>query len=195
MDLEDSKTDIDSCISLACAIELSTDFSKSFQSAEHLTVAAVKLFSQTTRRQPDQPGTSATHQVANKPRPHCQFCGLKQQPRTAKKDTCHKCSKAGHWASVCRTTAAVLQQSFDDELETAVVLCSTGLPSANLNVSLNFAVSNEPVQAMIDTGSTGSFLSTSQGAKHGLKVGAKREVTALTSGDFQVRSGTARKLR
>ena len=34
LELEDSKADIDSCISLACAIELSSDFSKSFRSAE-----------------------------------------------------------------------------------------------------------------------------------------------------------------
>ena len=94
LELEDSKNDIDSCISLACAIEPFSDFSKSFRSAESSTVAATtKPFSQTTRRQPDRPGNSAAQQVSNKPRPRCPFCGLKQHPRQkcpAKKDTCHK---------------------------------------------------------------------------------------------------------
>ena len=63
LELEDSKADIDSCISLACAIELSSDFSKSFRSAESSTVAATNLFSQKTRRQPDRPGTSAAERV------------------------------------------------------------------------------------------------------------------------------------
>ena len=135
LELEDSKADIDDCISLACAIELSSDFSKSFRGAESSTVAATKPFSQTTRRQPDRSGNSAAQQVSNKPRPRFQICGLKQHPRSkcpAKKDTCHKCSEAGHWASVCRLTAAVLKQSSDDEPETAAVLCSTGISPATL---------------------------------------------------------------
>ena len=172
LELEHSKAAIDSCISGACAIELSGDFSKSFRSAESSTVAAAKLFSQTTRQQPDRSGTSAAQQVANKLRPLCQFCVLKQHPRSkcpAKEDTCHKCSKAEHWPSVCRSTAAVLQQSSDDELQTAAILCSNGLLPAYLNVSIKFAGSTEQVQAMIDTGSTGSFISASTAAKYGLK--------------------------
>ena len=52
LELEDSKADIDSCISLACAIELSSDFSKSFRITESSPVAAAKPFSPTTWRQP-----------------------------------------------------------------------------------------------------------------------------------------------
>ena len=39
-----------------------------------------------------------------------------------------------------KSAAAFLQQASDDELETATatVLCSTGLPPANLNVSREF---------------------------------------------------------
>ena len=99
LELEDSKAGIDSRISLACAIELTSDFSKSFRSAASSTVAATKPFSQTTQRQPDRSGTSAAQQVSNKPRPRCQFCGLKQHPSSKcpdKKDTCHNCSKAEH---------------------------------------------------------------------------------------------------
>ena len=136
-------------------------------------MAAAKSFSQTTRRQPDRPGTSAARQDANKLRRRCQFCGLKQHARSkcpAKKSTCHKCSKAGHWTSVCRSTAAVLQQSSDDEHEIVAVLCSTGLPPANLNVIINFAGSNKQVQGVFDTGSTCSFITASTAVKYGLKV-------------------------
>ena len=69
LELVEFQPDIDSCKSLACAIELSCDFSKSFRSAKSSTAAAVKPFSQTTQRHPDQSGTSATQQVLNKPRP------------------------------------------------------------------------------------------------------------------------------
>ena len=158
-------------------------------------VAATKPFPQTTRRQSNRPGNSAAQQVSNKPRPRCQFCGLKQPPRSncsAKKDICHKCSKAGHWASVCRSTAAVIQQSSDDEPETVAVLCSTGISPATLNVSLKYAGSNEQLQAMIDTGSTVSFISASTTAKCGLNVRSKRKITALANGDSLITSATAK---
>ena len=77
LELEDSKADIDSCRSLACAIELSSVFSNFFRSSYSSTVAAAKLFSQTTQRQPDRAGTFAAHQVSNKPRLLCRFRGIK----------------------------------------------------------------------------------------------------------------------
>ena len=43
---------------------------------------------------------------------------------------------------------------------------------------------------MIDTGSTGSFISASAAAKISLKIRAKRKVTALANGDSLVTSGT-----
>ena len=49
LELEDSKANIGSCIS-AWAIELYSDFSKSFKNAESSTVAATMPFSQKTRR-------------------------------------------------------------------------------------------------------------------------------------------------
>ena len=45
---------------------------------------------------------------------------------------------------------------------------------------------------MIDTGSTGSFISASTAAKNGLNVRAKRKVTALTNGDSLITPGTAK---
>ena len=137
--MEDSQAEIDSCISLACVVEQSSDFSKPFRSAEPATLVTARLFSQTTRRQPDRLGTSAAQQTSKKPRSHCQFCGLNQHPRSkcpARRDACLECSKEGHWASVCRSTVAALHQSSDDELETAAALCSTDQPPAILKVSI-----------------------------------------------------------
>ena len=71
-------------------------------------------------------------------------------------------------------------------------MCSTGISPATLNVSLKFAGSNEQVQARIDTGSTGSFISASTAAKYGLNVRAKRKVTALANGDSLITLGTAK---
>ena len=117
-------------------------------------------------------------QVSNKPRSRCQFCGIKLHPRSKCPDkncTCQKGSKAGHCASVCRSIAAVLQTSPDDELETAV-LCSTGLLPVSLNISFNFRVSNQPVPAMIHNGFTSYFISFLTTAKYGLEVCAKQKI-------------------
>ena len=52
------------------------------------------------------------------------------------------------------------------------------------------ARSIEPVQAKIDTGSTGSLITASTAAKYGLKVRMKRNVTALANNDSLVTSVT-----
>ena len=70
-------------------------------------------------------------------------------------------------------------------------MCSTVLPPANVNVTIKFALRYEKVQGMNDTWSTGSFISASTGAKYGLKVRRKREVTALANGDSLVTTDTA----
>ena len=160
-------------------MQLSSVFSNYLRSADYSDVVSAKSFSQTFRRKPDLPGTSAAQLVSSKPCPRCQFCGLKQHSRstcTAKRrDTCLKCSKTRQGASVCRLTGAVLQQLKNDDFETAVVLCSTSLRPASLNLSLTFTGSKEQVQAMIETGSN-SFLSATQKpniAKHGLTLRRK----------------------
>ena len=78
----------------------------------------------------------------------------------------------------------------DDEIETAVVLCSTSRPPANLNVSLKIVGSMDPVQTMNDIWSIGSFISASRAAKYGLKVRAKREVTPMGNDASLITSNT-----
>ena len=155
-----------------------------------------KIFRQSTRWQADQPGTTAAQQTLNKSRPRCHyecFLSLNQQPRSrcpAKKVTCLKCSKAGQWASVCKSTAASLQESSNDELETAAVLCSTGQPPANISVRLKFALSSEQVEAMLDMWSTCYFICAPTAVKYSLKIRPMRKVTALANGDYLITTGT-----
>ena len=57
LELEDSRADIDSCVSLASAIELSTDFSKSFKSPEASVVAVADTNCATSTMSSTKPGT------------------------------------------------------------------------------------------------------------------------------------------
>ena len=131
LELEDSKDNIDSCISLACAIDLSSDFSKAFRSAKSSIVAAAKPLFQTTLRHPDCLGTSL----------RCPT-GLEQ---------------ASFALLVLRSKTAPTHLMNSSRLPLFCVVLSCRLPI--------FTGSNEKFQAMVDTGSTGSFISASTAAK------------------------------
>ncbi len=97
LELDDSKASVDGCLSLACAIELSSDFSKSFKA--HDTPVAAAATSQHT-------GDINKKSTSKK----CGYCGTGSHNRSrcpARKDTCQKCGKLGHWQ---QSVAAPLPQ-------------------------------------------------------------------------------------
>ena len=106
LDLSDLEASLDNCKSLASAIELSSDCTKSFQSNKTSEATLVAAPSDGTigavKASPPKSGENnrGTRNIRK-----CCFCGLRNHPRwncPAQKDVCHKCQKKGHWAAFCR---------------------------------------------------------------------------------------------
>ena len=90
----------------------------------------------------------------------CFFCGYPRHPRSkcpAKDAICKGCNKKGHFLKVCRTSKVKTRS-------TNSILSSLTLAASPRSLSLavtQVLVNDIPLQALIDTGSTESFVSSS----------------------------------
>lgn len=115
------------------------------------------------------PVTAAAHphrKTTNFAKPHndekCYFCGNQRHPTRrlcpAVESNCLKCGKKGHFAKVCRGTssnnAAIMTFDRTDEISSCLMLAASGVKLCTRPVTIN----GISVKALIDTGSTASFI-------------------------------------
>lgn len=100
----------------------------------------------------------------------CFFCGYARHPRAncpAKDALCKLCGKKGHFHKVCRSTKKSKQ------LASVLPVIASGITTAAAPASLSKAITTVsvngiPLQALIDTGSSESFISYSVALRHHL---------------------------
>lgn len=113
--------------------------------------------------------TSAAVQFSNQ---KCFFCGGKRHPRDscpAKSVTCNKCNKLGHFGKVCKSTKSIVA-SIQPELPLQPRLASSFSGDSSkvvISVTLN---DNIQAKALLDTGSTESFISQKMVHAHKLNT-------------------------
>ena len=151
--------------------------------------------------------TSIPPTVAATNKTTCVWCGGPRHNRVlcpASNSICKKCSKKGHWASVClskqhsaqpkrtpRSTTAALDQSIHEEADepgrqnaVATVLAATSESSKFVTATINGFC----VNALIDSGSDLSFVTDSFMTTHRLKykVTLGRRIALANTSSFQV---------
>ena len=159
LELSDNDATLDNCISLASAIELSSDCTKSFRNNEvpETTLAAVPsdgTIAAVKNSGPTKPGEDNRDSKQAK---RCSFCGLRNHPRwncPARKDACHKCQKKGHWAVVCR---GQLSATTSDSSTIASVLLAAG-PQDQAFYAL-VEIGKHKLLGLVDSGASESFIS------------------------------------
>ena len=103
----------------------------------------------------DAPVTAATQ-------PLCYFCGNSKHPRAkcpAREAVCKNCGKVGHFQRVCRSKTSKHQVGSAQDSILSSLLCAAAPNCLSRSVT-NITVNGIELQALIDTGSSGSFVSS-----------------------------------
>lgn len=114
----------------------------------------------------------------------CYFCGLSYHKRSncpAKEATCRACSKVGHYSKVCKSSgrAKVTKPCKCNTIVSANIALPSGLSKATTAVLLN----DSKVHALVDTGSSASFISerVARKLKVPIKTGKGMTVTMAST--------------
>lgn len=107
--------------------------------------------------------SSATHATQK-----CYFCGRSRHPRyvcPARDAVCMKCRKRGHFQTVCKSSSAPPPPAAASH-----AMLSAASPGGLRKVTVTAVVSGHELQALVDTGSTESFISERCVRELGLQV-------------------------
>ena len=184
LELTNTEASLDKCKSLVTAIEMFTDFSRSFVASESSTsdsstssIAAVYGKRDKGQRRKNKEFSQTK----------CSFCGQKAHPRLkcpAKNTSCLKC-KIVHWAVVCRSATAPFQPEEipdDEAFSSAILMCATK-SHGHSGIFEQIGLSKECVEfrALIDPGST--IFTESFCDSNGLDVRKSPRTSRLANGD------------
>jgi len=167
--LEKSKLDLDTAYEDARTLDMAEKQSLSYRS-DLVTASVVETH-------PDEDaansfdGTVAAGYTEEK----CFFCGYKKHPRSkcpAREATCKKCGKLGHFAKACKSTekprkTAMALSSENPNLATiSAVSAIDSLKKAQITVTVH----NVELNALVDTGSSDSYIDSSVAESNGWKI-------------------------
>ena len=110
----------------------------------------------------------------------CYFCGNPRHPRRfcpAANTTCLKCGKRGHFAKVCKSLPTKSAATSPNEVTTCTILAASGLNRCTISVQIN----NITVAALIDTGSTASFIDDKIVQQYGLSTKPWHQEVSMAS--------------
>ncbi len=182
LEQSDDEANLENCISLASAIELSSDYTKNFRGNDVPMTESTSV---------DNSSLCATGKTGNsnaqegRSKNKCQFCGLRGHPRRncpARNDACHKCQKKGHWAVACRSQLSALSSELEDESATSTVssvLLATGNKPAAFYASVK--IGKKDFLGLVDSGASESFISLDAASQCDVAITKESSTTRLAN--------------
>jgi hypothetical protein len=175
---------LDEAHELARSLELAHLQSQSYTSNQSISCSSTlpspraPVLSQT----PTLPPTFETS-LSALPNQTCYFCGYNRHPRSkcpAREATCKACGKVGHFQRVCRSklTKHHVSSTVDPLLSNALVAAA---PNCLSKTVTDILVNDVCLQALIDTGSSGSYISPSVVKNNNWKLHSSDSVITMAS--------------
>lgn len=119
----------------------------------------------------------------------CFFCGNQFHHRNicpAKDAACNSCVKKGHFSKVCRSTNQGSRAS--KNLNLSAMLASSSCPPSLSSATTKARINGRVVSALVDTGSSESFVSADVAQKLKLDVNASNKLTTMASTSLNMKS-------
>jgi hypothetical protein len=185
--LENKQLDLQTAFDQANALDLAQKNSEAYRMPEIPTTAAVSS--------PPTDEVAGTHALdydslaATFTSKKCYFCGdnlHNGRSCPARNSNCNNCGKKGHYAKVCKSKAPAITTAsmFTPTLCSIVASCPESLKQASVNVSIG----GIELTALINSGSSESFISETMAKKLSLKLhpSTQKISMALTSFRTQI---------
>ena len=115
----------------------------------------------------------------------CSFCGFGSHPRykcKAREAICHKCKKKGHYQRVCRSKAASKEST--TAMMSSAFLATTsrkGVPASLTKSSIGVIINHQEATALVDSGSTDSFIHPDLARACSLTVHPSQETISMAT--------------
>ena len=180
--LENAHLDLKTAFDQANALDLAQKNAEAYATPGSVTAAAVANSSghQTTEIPvPDETPLTAT--LTSK---KCYFCGGSVHNRRncpARNSQCNNCGKKGHYAKVCMSKAAKASAS------TTASIFAAACPESLMQASVKVTVHGNVLTALLDSGSSDSFISGNVAKYLSLKVHPSSQDISMALPSFKTR--------
>ena len=180
--LESRNTELQAIFEQARSLELAQEQSSSFYSSTKPEICAKTSFA---KHNTDSESESTECDILASSVEHCFFCGSSRHPRSkcpARDATCKACGKKGHFKRVCRSTGTASRKPTASILSAITVAASPEcLSTAIIDVSVN----GRKLQALVDTGSSESYLSSAVIRRNHWKCLPSRSQISMATSNLQ----------
>ena len=179
--LENTTLTLDAAFTQARSLELAQKSSESYNQIPLNAVSKIE-HKPSIEDEPDQSVIAASKGKK------CFFCGYNYHNRQqcpAKEATCNNCGKTGHFSKVCQSkkpsnTSASIFPTL------AAVVSSTKYPSCLQKTILPIEINNHTAQALIDTGSSSSFICSQLTKKLCLEINHTTSTVSMAESSISV---------
>ena len=170
---ENADLTLDKAFDKARSLDMAEKQSQSY-TINHPLTAATKTLNKLDldKEETDQSGTVAAGISEQK----CYFCGYKRHPRSkcpARDASCKRCNKLGHFAKVCKSGGSKTLGAVQEDEKNSLLFASSSAASGTKSLSkakVSVCINNTDLSALIDTGSTDSYIDYELAKRLGLKI-------------------------